>query len=548
MFQIFAARMFEQRVLTAYREKVAEQRQQKLLQELMEEQTLTEQRNAKKAREAQKKKDKKRQQKQAKEEERARREAEKAAEEAAARALEEKKHEEQRRKREEQRKKKEAEKKAQEEERLRKEAEKQKRLQEERERQAEAERKQREQKERERKKREEAKRKEREEREAREKKTKEERERKAREDQAKKDKETTSMEAREHAKRDGQPGQQTQTPAKRTSQSGPIPIPPGLQHPQGLHSPHFQIATPVVPKAPTPIRARQPSQQGSHTSSPRSQPAGTELSQTPVSPRTAPSVTSSAASFKGSGPQPVLHHPQPSAPLSPLGAAGRGPPLGFPGVNGLPHNPPGLAPRPFMGHDMSIYPPTSGPMGGQFRGFPAPNGIPVHPGVNGSRPVPPGRGFPLDPGHGLPFHSQQPIGGSLPTQGVRSQAHSRQTSGSFDRPSLDSQTQTQPISRPSAVKGSSTTSPHDQQKEGAAPSRSDVDDLSAHLGSSALLDDSDVPFASNLSQSLPGVSAIPGPFQGPARASFGGSPFFADPLSGKSQNQHTHFKRRTDNL
>ncbi|KAJ9389187.1 hypothetical protein DTO063F5_2347 [Paecilomyces variotii] len=534
MFQIFAARMFEQRVLTAYREKVAEQRQQKLLQELMEEQTLTEQRNAKKAREAQKKKDKKRQQKLAKEEERARREAERAAEEAAARALEEKKQEEQRRKREEQRKKKEAEKKAQEEERLRKEAEKQKRLQEERERQAEAERKQREQKERERKKREEAKRKEREEREARERKTREERERKAREEQAKKDKETASkaeMEARERAKREGQPGQQTQASAKRTSQSGPIPIPPGLQHPQGLHSPHFQIATPVVPKAPTPMRARQPSQQGSHTSSPRSQPAGTELSQTPVSPHTAPSVTSSAASFKGSGPQPVLHHPQPSAPLSPLGAAGRGPPLGFPGVNGLPSNPPGLAPRPFMGHDIPMYPPSSGPMGGQFRGFPAPNGITVPPGVNGSRPVPPGRGFPLDPGHGLPFYGQQPIGGSLPTQGIRSQAHSRQTSGSFDRPSLDSQTQTQPISRPSAIKRPSSTSPHDQQKEGAPPSHSDIDDLSAHLGSSALLNDSDAPFTSNLSQSLPGVSAIPGPFQGPARASFGGSPFFADPLS-----------------
>ncbi|KAI9319955.1 hypothetical protein BX666DRAFT_1817799, partial [Dichotomocladium elegans] len=34
MFQIFAARMFEQRVLAAYREKVAQERQQRLLQEI----------------------------------------------------------------------------------------------------------------------------------------------------------------------------------------------------------------------------------------------------------------------------------------------------------------------------------------------------------------------------------------------------------------------------------------------------------------------------------------------------------------------------------
>ena len=36
MFQIFAARMFEQRVLNAYKEKVAAERQQKLLEELDE--------------------------------------------------------------------------------------------------------------------------------------------------------------------------------------------------------------------------------------------------------------------------------------------------------------------------------------------------------------------------------------------------------------------------------------------------------------------------------------------------------------------------------
>ncbi len=40
MFQIFAAKMFEQRVLTAYREKVAQERQLQLLQELEEEERL----------------------------------------------------------------------------------------------------------------------------------------------------------------------------------------------------------------------------------------------------------------------------------------------------------------------------------------------------------------------------------------------------------------------------------------------------------------------------------------------------------------------------
>ncbi|KAL1971190.1 hypothetical protein VTN77DRAFT_142 [Rasamsonia byssochlamydoides] len=553
MFQIFAARMFEQRVLTAYREKVAEQRQELLLQELLEEQNLNEQRSAKKAREAQKRKDKKRQQKQAREEERARREAEKAAEEAAARALEEKKQEEQRRKREEQRKKKEAEKKAQEEERLRKEAEKQRRLQEERERQAEQERKHREQKEREKKKREEARKKEREEREAkereqREKKAKEERERKAREEeQAKREKEAAAkaeQEAKERAKSEAQaapPSQPTAPGTKRPSQPGPgtIPVPPGLQHPQGtsaVHSPHFQVATPVVPKAPTPARPRQPSQQGSHTSSPHSQPATATEPLSSISPQTLPLSQSSGTPTSSSGKiglpqQPVLHHPQPSAPLSPLGGAGRSHPLGFPTMNGLPTHPPpgisGIPPRPIGHENIPLYPPHSGPVGSQFRGFPTPNGIPMPPpGISPGRPVqPPGRGFPLD---NLPFSGQPPVPGPISTAQPtgRSQGHSRQASGSFERSPLETQAQTLPISRPTPIKRPSSSGP---QKEGEKSGQSDVDELSAQLGSSALLDDTDIPFTSNLSQSLPGPPPIPGPF-GPSRASFGASPLFPDPL------------------
>lgn len=60
MFQIFAARMFEQRVLVAYREKVARERQQRLLEELEEEDRLREEREAKRQSERERKKDRKR--------------------------------------------------------------------------------------------------------------------------------------------------------------------------------------------------------------------------------------------------------------------------------------------------------------------------------------------------------------------------------------------------------------------------------------------------------------------------------------------------------
>ncbi|KAA8902531.1 hypothetical protein TRICI_005892 [Trichomonascus ciferrii] len=130
MLQLFAARMFEQRVLTAYRQKVAEERQQKLLEELEEETRLKEEREAKKLKEKEKKKDKKRQQKLAKE----KKEQERLQQEAALKAEQERQAEEARRKRQQQ---KEAERRAHEEERKR-------RQEEERKREAEKERKRRE--------------------------------------------------------------------------------------------------------------------------------------------------------------------------------------------------------------------------------------------------------------------------------------------------------------------------------------------------------------------------------------------------------------------
>lgn len=230
----------------------------------------------------------------------------------------------------------------------------------------------------------------------------------------------------------------------------------------------------------------------------------------------------------------MLHHPQPSTPLSPLGAMGRSHPPGFPSPNGLPSNPPGLAgmvPRPPMGHDLPTYPPHTGPLMGQLRGFPAPNGISMPPGINGTRQIPPGRGFPLDPGHGLPFHAQAPLTSAFSAQqSGLSQGHSRQPSGSFERSPLDTHAQPFPISRPSPIKRPPSTQ-QDQQGDGNRATQREVDTLSARFGSSALLDDSDAPFTSNLSQSLPGATA-PGSLPPPTRASFGGPSLFPDPLSG----------------
>jgi len=98
MFQIFAARTLEQRVLQAYRERLAQDRQLQLLRELEEEESNEKAKEAKRAKENQRKKDKKRQVRQQKEEERLRREQEKAAEEAAAREADLKRKEELRRK------------------------------------------------------------------------------------------------------------------------------------------------------------------------------------------------------------------------------------------------------------------------------------------------------------------------------------------------------------------------------------------------------------------------------------------------------------------
>jgi hypothetical protein len=486
MFQIFAARMFEQRVLQAYREKVAAERQKKLLEELAEEDEKENQKEAKKAKEAQKRKEKKDKQRLAKAEEKAKKEAELAAKEAELKAAEEKRLEEQRKKREEQRKKKEAERKAQEEEKQRKEAERQKRQQEERERQQESERKAREQKALEKKAKDDAKRKEREEREAKE---KEAREKKAHDDSQRKEREARLKADKDRTRKDDLTAA-VPIPAsgtRKASQPVAPALPPQLlkqNSSTGMPSPHV---TPAVPKAPTPSRPRQTSRQGSHGSSPKTPQVapGTSKSMSPTSqvqgnmmPKTnlpKPSVSQQP---------PFAHHGQPTSPMPPLG-----PP---PGIQG----PPGL------GMTMGNMPPG-------LNGFPGPGsmlpgmmsprpGVPFfspQPGPQAFRPFPPGmagnRGFPMDmpPGLGpMPAfpgsNPPPPFGMGLPTQ------HSRQGSGSFERlsqmeaPSATSSAH--PIQRPAPIQRPSSVKPHEEHRR---HQNTDVDELTDHLGSKALLDD-----------------------------------------------------------
>jgi hypothetical protein len=515
MFQIFAARMFEQRVLTAYREKVAHERQRKLLEELEEEKDLDKQREAKKAREAAKKKAKKALQKQAQAEEKARKEAEKAEQERAMKEAEEKKQEEQRRKREEQRKKRDAERKAQEEERQRKETERIKRQQEERDRQQEAERKQREEKAQAKKMRDEAKRKEREEREAREKEAREKKsqEEKLRREREKEAKVKADKEARERSKKEEQSAVGTQinpqSLAKRTNPTVPIALPPGLLSKQsstgGYPSPQVHVATPALPKAPTPSKQPQTSQQGSHGSSPKTPHIAPGASKSASSPAPMQAAQNFAPVQKTILKPPQQTHTsplsqqQPSAPMPPIG-----PPPGMhptapgqfampPGINGFPHQTmplPGMAQRGPMGHNAPPFQPQMN-INTQFRPFAHGSLPPPPPGMSGPPMMPHGRGMPVDipPGFGAPLHG---IGPNPQAPGFGRDSglpHSRNQSGSYDKPPFDPTTiasqRPAPIQRPSSVK------PTELRPEDRDVGSAEIDDLSRHLGSSALLDDAD---------------------------------------------------------
>ena len=543
MFQIFAARMFEQRVLTAYREKVALERQQKLLEELDDESQVNAQRQAKKEKEAQKKKEKKRQQKEAKDAEKVKREEEKAREEAEAKAFEEKKAEEIRQRKEEQRKKREAEKKSQEEEKHRKEADKQRRIQEAKEQQAEAERKQREQKDREKKKREEAKKKEREDREAREREAKEKKEREAVDRREYDLKLKADNEAKERVKKEAQAASKKQSPA-----NGPTSSTSGLHPPSTTSShtsPRLQIATPVVPKAPTPVRLRQASVQETRSNSPK--PSQLASSSTTTSPGV------SSGMQNGQGPVSVKPAtqgtPTQSTQLPSQISPGLSPgqsvhPPGFPSVPPVSGNtyPPGFGPpisptSAQFAHSHLNQPQIGNGSSGNFM---APNGVSYPPGFGGPGHMPVGRGTMMAPS--LPHISTGGLPGAnindvarygMSRDNIPSQTHSRNTSASFDRSALETPSisaQTQPIARPAPIKRPSSVTPH-QQTEDSRPRNTDVDDLSSHLGSSALIDDTD-DFGPQEDESRhlnmpPGLSRNAGP-------GFGVSPGFPNPIGCES--------------
>ncbi|KAK6840417.1 hypothetical protein PG995_016171 [Apiospora arundinis] len=483
MFQIFAARMFEQRVLTAYKEKVAKERQQKLLEELEDESRAESQRKAKKAKEAQKRKDKAAQKKQALAEEKARKEAEKAAEEAQRLADAQRRQDEAKAKAEEKRRKKELQKKAEEEERLRKEAERQRRAHEVKERQAEQERKAREAKEREKKLKHEQSVKEKE---ARELKERETRERREKHEKDKREKEQRAAQAK--ADRDAKEKQKQEEKAAQKAAALAVPVPtapakkhhavsavPALpQHPPANHpSPHISVATPVLPKAPTPMKPRSVSQEVTRSMSQASIPGSgpsqsvSPHNQTPL--HNSPGQNGSLNKTPTTGPPGFGPH---GTPTSPLHSGIKSPPgLGqAPYIAGMPpmgmHHPPGLPP---MGPGFSpLHNPGFPLMGGNFR--PPPN-------------------------------------------------------TSFEPGSLEirNSPQVQPISRPTPI-GRPASIVHGQR----ANDRFGFDEeINNHLGSSALLDDSDEPLGEPIPQrrsntAAPGVrpfTAAPFP-----DAIFGSSP------------------------
>lgn len=134
MFQVFAARMFEQRVLAAYREKVAQDRQKRLIEELEEEEKQRMERELKKQRDKEKKKDKKRLAKLQQEKERLAKEEELKQAELAAELRRKQEQEQERLKREEEKRLKEEERMRKEEERRKKKMKEEKTRAEERER------------------------------------------------------------------------------------------------------------------------------------------------------------------------------------------------------------------------------------------------------------------------------------------------------------------------------------------------------------------------------------------------------------------------------
>ncbi|KAI1073970.1 hypothetical protein F5B20DRAFT_565342 [Whalleya microplaca] len=543
MFQIFAARMFEQRVLTAYREKVAKERQEKLLEELAQEESQESKRKAKRAKDAQKRKEKAAQKKQAQLEEKAKRDAEQAAEDQARIEEEKRKIEEVRLKAEEKRKKRDAQKKAEEEERQRKELDRQRRAQEQKEKQAEQERKLREAKEREKKLKEEQRRKEQE---ARELKERETRERREKHEKDKRDKESraahakTERDAKERSKQEEKAMSKaaalaTPIPTQPSKKQHPVSV-PALPHQPPTHpSPQVAVATPALPKAPTPMKPRSVSQEVARSvsqASPSASGPSQNASPHPLTPlHTSPGPIGPPSKTSSTGPSSGAPLAQPASPLHggmksppglPQGPFNMGqPPIGMQYPPGMPPTAPGFG---------RMHDPIYSPVPGNYR--------------HGGMPIPPpglagpmgGRPFPMShPPPGFPQPAEQSIS-SMHHQGFSPEnasgqpsSHSRQASASFDASPLDPRGPggtPQPISRPTPI-GRPASIVHEQRNHNLS---SELDTLSNQLGSSALLEDSEEQFLN--SGPTRGSTAAPGPHRAPGpRPSFPSAPF-PDPAYG----------------
>lgn len=205
------------------------------------------------------------------------------------------------------------------------------------------------------------------------------------------------------------------------------------------------------------------------------------------------------------------------------------------GMNGF--QPGGLPPMaPGFGGRM-LQEPMFQPFGNQFRPMPGHNATQMYPGMN-NMPMPQGRG--LSGPHAPPpgFLTQmangmgpisQPYGGHK--EPGQTQLHSRQQSGSFDKPLIDPNAPAapgQPIARPAPI-GRPGSVVQGQRSDG------DIDDLTSHLGSSALLDDSDEPITTSLNTRR--ASAAPGSLS--RQGGFGPSaPYTMDPSAFSSPGSY----------
>ncbi|KAJ2897262.1 stress response protein NST1 [Zalerion maritima] len=501
MFQIFAARMFEQRVLKAYRESVSKERAGQLLLELEEERAKEAQAKEAKAQAAQRRKEKEKERKRLKAEEKKRKEEQKKAEQEAQKAAKERQAQEQKAKMEEKRRQKELKKKAEEEERLRKEAERQRRLHEQKEKEERKAREAREARERDKKRKEEQEARERaqREKEARDRKEQQERAEKT----AAKDK---NVKENRRPKYDNKPPQKA--PAPNTSvaiplgpkrpQQNPTPVATPLQNRAVLakfsNSPVVPVAIPSVPlsKATGTIAATRPRIPSQHEdiSSVSHHSQSQNTSPHPVTPlQSSPGPTGMPGARSGSGqsigPAGLAMSPQPSMSSASSMPFSGPPPPGMPLPPGF-HQP--LPPPPGLMHHSQGFPPISGGFrpGSALGSGPPPPGIPMGPPPGLASPVrgffpPPGLSGPMD-APGLSQVFGPPIDGSPST-------HSRQASSGFDQsPPAPSHVQQAsrpaPIGKPSSVAGQRAPGPRRSVSHATEP-----DDSTQHLGSKALLDD-----------------------------------------------------------